>query len=412
MDKVTVDQNGEIRKLIKKIPKTDLHLHLDGSLRLETIIDIAREEKIELPSYTVTGLNELVFKDFYENLGEYLKTFAYSCAVMQKPEHLERTAYELAQDNQAEGVRYIEVRFAPQLHMNKDMDMEAVITNVNNGFLKAQKEFNQRKEVKSGGEPPFNYGLIFSALRSFGPYSEYYSNFLKSLRYSDLKTITSLGSLELARGAVSIRDKTGIPIVGLDLAGAEEGNPAKDHRQAFEIAHQNFMSKTVHAGEAYGPPSIFQAITELHADRIGHGYYLFDASKIDDERIEDKEQYINSLCKYIADHRVTIEVCLTSNLQTNPALKKIQDHSFRKMIERNLSTTICTDNRTVSKTNVTNEILIALENFDISASALKNIIIYGFKRSFYPDDYSNKRFYVRSCINYYEELVEGTVLQD
>jgi adenosine deaminase len=412
MDKVKVDQNGEIRKLIKKIPKTDLHLHLDGSLRLETIIDIAREEKIELPSYTVKGLNELVFKDFYDNLEEYLKTFGYSCAVMQKPEHLERTAYELALDNQAEGVRYIEVRFAPQLHMNKDMDMEAVITNVNNGFLKAQKEFNLRKEVKSGGEPPFNYGLILSALRSFGPYSEYYSNFLKSLRYSDLKTITSLGSLELARGAVSIRDKTGIPIVGLDLAGAEKGNPAKDHRQAFEIAHQNFMSKTVHAGEAYGPPSIFQAITELHADRIGHGYYLFDASKIDDERIEDKEQYINNLCKYIADHRVTIEVCLTSNLQTNPALKKIQDHSFRKMIERNLSTTICTDNRTVSKTGVTNEILIALENFDISASALKNIIIYGFKRSFFPDDYSNKRHYVRSCINYYEELVEGTLLQD
>jgi len=410
--KVKVDQNGEIRKLIKKIPKTDLHLHLDGSLRLETIIDIAKEEMIELPSYAVEGLNELVFKDFYENLEEYLKTFGYSCAVMQKPEYLERTAYELAQDNQAEGVRYIEVRFAPQLHINKDMDMETVISSVNNGFLKAQKEFNKQSEVKSGQEPPFNYGIILSALRSFGPYSEYYSNFLNSLRYSDLKTITSLGSLELARGAVSIRDKTGIPIVGLDLAGAEEGNPAKDHRKAFEIAHQNFMSKTVHAGEAYGPPSIFQAITELHADRIGHGFYLFDASKIDDERINDKEKYINNLCKYIADHRVTIEVCLTSNLQTNPSLEKINDHSFRKMIERNLSTTICTDNRTVSKTSVTNEILIALENFEISASALKNTIIYGFKRSFFPDDYKNKRHYVRSCINYYEELVEGTILQD
>ncbi len=410
--KVKVDQHGEIRKLIKKIPKTDLHLHLDGSLRLETIIEIAKKENIELPSYTVEGLNELVFKDFYENLEEYLKTFGYSCAVMQKPEYLERTAYELAQDNQAEGVRYIEVRFAPQLHMNKDMDMATVISSVNNGFLKAQKEFNQQKEVKSGQEPPFNYGIILSALRSFGPYSEYYTNFLNSLRYSDLKTITSLGSLELARGAVRIRDEKGIPIVGLDLAGAEEGNPAKDHRQAFDVAHQNFMSKTVHAGEAYGPPSIFQAITELHADRIGHGFYLFDTSKIDDKKIKDNDQYINNLCKYIADHRVTIEVCLTSNLQTNPSLEKIQDHSFRKMIDRNLSTTICTDNRTVSKTNVTKEILLAMENFEISANALKNIIIYGFKRSFFPDEYKNKRQYVRSCIDYYEELVEGTELQD
>lgn len=410
--KVNIDQNGEIRKLIKKIPKTDLHLHLDGSLRLKTIIDIAQKEKIELPSYTVEGLNELVFKDFYANLEEYLKTFGYSCAVMQKPEYLERTAYELAQDNQNEGVRYIEVRFAPQLHINKNMDMETVLSSVNNGFLKAQKEFNQRQEVKSGEEPSFNYAIIVSALRSFGPYSEYYDNFINSLHYSDNKTISSLGSLELVRGAIQIRDKLGIPIVGLDLAGAEEGNPAKEHWQAFHVAHQNFMAKTVHAGEAYGPPSIFQAITELHADRIGHGYYLFDESKFDDDKIKDKEQYINNLCKYIADHRVTIEVCLTSNLQTNPSLEKIEDHSFRKMIERNLSTTICTDNRTVSKTTVTKEILLALENFNISASALKNIIIYGFKRSFFPDEYNKKRQYVRSIINYYEELVKGTKLEE
>ena len=410
-EKIKFDQNDELKELIKKIPKTDLHVHLDGSLRLDTLIDIAKQENIELPSYTVEGMNELIFKDYYQNLEEYLKTFGYSCAVMQKPEYLERTAYEFAQDNQAEGVRYIEVRFAPQLHINKDMDMEVVISSVNKGLAKAQNEFNQRPEVISDKEPPFYYAIIVSALRSFGAYSEYYSNFLNSLHYADKKSIASLGSLELARGAVTIRDKLGIPIVGLDLAGAEEGNPAKDHIQAFQFAHQNFMAKTVHAGEAYGPPSIFQAITDLHADRIGHGYYLFDATKFEDNKIMDKEQYIENLCKYIADHRVTIEVCLTSNLQTNSTLKKIEDHSFRKMVARNLSTTICTDNRTVSKTTVTKEILLALRSFNITPKILKNIIVYGFKRSFFPDDYIKKRKYVRKVINYYDELVKDTMLQ-
>lgn len=405
-----ITQVTDLRELIKKIPKTDLHVHLDGSLRLGTLIEIAKREKIHLPSYTIEGMNELVFKEKYKNLEEYLKTFGYSCAVMQKPEYLEQTAYELARDNQAEGVRYIEVRFAPQLHINKDQDMATVISSVNKGLIKAQKEFNDGEPVRSGKEPPFNYAIIVSALRSFGGYSEYYTNFINSLHYSDSRSIASLCSLELARGAVRIRNEMSIPIVGIDLAGAEEGNPAKDHYQAFQYAHQFFMAKTVHAGEAYGPPSIFQAITDLHASRIGHGYYLFDETKFEDERIRNKKKYIENLCKYIADHRVTIEVCLTSNLQTNPSLQRIEDHSFKKMVERKLSTTICTDNRTVSKTTVTNEILLALRSFSLPANTLKNIIIYGFKRSFFPENYIQKREYVRKVINYYEEVVQGTEL--
>ncbi|MFQ5640223.1 MAG: adenosine deaminase [bacterium] len=402
-------ENGTLEQLIKRIPKTDLHVHLDGSVRLETLIEIAQREKIELPSYTVEGLNKLVFKDQYQNLEEYLKTFGYSCAVMQKPEYLERIAYEFAVDNQNEGVRYLEVRFAPQLHINKNLDMQQVISGVNAGLSRAKSEFNQRKEVAAGEEPHFCYGIIVSALRSFGPYSQYYADFIQALSYSDIKTICSLSSLELAKGAVSIRRELGIPIVGFDLAGAEKGNPAKDHWQAFQYAHEHFLAKTVHAGEAYGPPSIFQAITELHADRIGHGYYLFDASKVDDF-IKDKESYIKELCQYIADRRVTIEICLTSNLQTNPTLKKMEHHSFRQMLEYELSSTICTDNRTVSKTTVTNEILLALKSFKMSPKQLKNTIVYGFKRSFFPDMYAKKRQYVRECIDYYERVVKDTPL--
>lgn len=409
--KINANQN-ELRDLITKIPKTDLHVHLDGSIRMGTLIEIAQREKIKLPSYTVEGMNELVFKDHYANLEEYLKTFGYSTAVMQKEEYLERIAYEMALDNQLEGVRYFEVRFAPQLHINKRMDMETVIASVNNGLAKAQQEFNARPEVVSGAEPPFYYAIIVSALRSFGKYSEYYANFINSMQYSDMKTIAGLCSLELAKGAVKIRDEQGIPIMGFDLAGAEAGNPAKDHRQAFQFAHQHFLAKTVHAGEAYGPPSIFQAITELHAERIGHGYYLFDETRFEDRKIENRAKYIEDLSQFIADRRVTIEVCFTSNLQTNPSLKRIEDHSFKKMVEHKLSTTICTDNRTVSKTTVTNEILLALRSFNLPAKTLKNIIVYGFKRSFFPASYTQKRKYVRRCIDYYEKIVKDTILDE
>ncbi|GAB4372048.1 MAG: adenosine deaminase [Calditrichia bacterium] len=403
--------NDELYELIKKIPKTDLHVHLDGSIRPSTLIEIAKKEKIKLPSYTEEGIGELIFKDHYADLEEYLDTFVYSGAVLQKPEYLERIAYEIAVDNQAEGVRYIEVRFAPQLHINKNMNMATVLSSVNNGLLKAQKEFNSRPEVKQNLEPPFYYAIIVSALRAFGPFSEYYQNFLNSLSYSDMKTITGLCSLELARGAVKIRDDLGIPIMGIDLAGAEKGNPAKDHRDAFQYAHEHFMAKTVHAGEAYGPPSIFQAITDLHAERIGHGLFLFDVTKFDDDKIPDRKKYIEELSQYIADRRVTIEVCLTSNMQTNPSLKRIEDHSFKKMIEHQLSTSICTDNRTVSKTTVTNEILLAYRKFNLHPRLLKNILVYGFKRSFFPGPYAEKRKYVRECINYYEKLVGGTPLE-
>lgn len=400
-----------LASLIKKIPKTDIHVHLDGSLRLDTMIDIAKKEKIKLPSDTVEGLNELIFKDTYTDLVEYLKPFDYTVAVMQRPEYLERIAYEFAVDSQADGVRYTEVRFAPQLHMGKHMDMRTVLLSVNKGLKRAQDEFNSRPEIKSGSEPAFHYGIIVCALRSFGPLSEYYANFINSLSFSDPKSIFSLASLELAKGAVKIRDEEDLPIVGFDLAGAEKGNPARDHQDAFQYAHAHFMAKTVHAGEAYGAPSIFQAITELHADRIGHGYYLFDTSKIEDTSIIDKDRYVEELAQYIAARRMTIEVCLTSNLQTNASLDHLKDHSFRHMMSHDLSTTFCTDNRTVSKTTITREILLALEHFDITPHKLKNMIIYGFKRSFFPYSYPEKRKYIRQCIDYYESLTVGTPLE-
>lgn len=398
---------AEFEQVIRKIPKSDLHLHLDGSVRVETIIDISKKEKLTLPSYTVEGMHETVFKDQYENLEEYLKTFGFSGAVMQRPEYLDQIAYELARDAQAEGVRYIEVRFAPQLHINKTMDLKVVLESVNNGLERAQREFNRRPEIADGSEPPFYYGIIVCAMRFLGPWSEYYTGFIDTFSYSSIDEICRLAALELAKGVIRMRDDHGIPIVGFDLAGAEAGYPASLFWESFQFVHEYFMQKTVHAGEAYGPESIFQAITELHADRIGHGYYLFDESKINNPKIRDKGKYISELSQFIASRRITIEVCLTSNLQTNPSIRNISNHSFKKMIDRNMSVTLCTDNRTVSKTSMTDEIMLAVNHFPLSPKTIKNCIVYGFKRSFFPGHYSEKRRYVRQCLDYYEKVTEG-----
>jgi len=397
----------EFEQIIRKIPKSDLHLHLDGSLRLETIIDISKKEKLNLPSYTVDGLNDTVFKDKYDSLEEYLATFGYAGAVMQKPEYLEQIAYELARDVQAEGVRYIEVRFAPQLHINKQMDLKTVLESVNSGLERAQTEFNRQTAIKDGSEPPFFYGIIVCAMRFLGPWSDYYKGFIDTFPYSDINDICRMAALELAKGTIRMRDDHGIPIAGFDLAGAEAGYPASHFWETFQFVHESFMAKTVHAGEAYGPESIFQAITELHADRIGHGYYLFDESKIGNPKIKDKKKYISDLCQFIAGRRTTIEVCLTSNMQTNPSIPDVSDHTFGKMIQNNLSVTLCTDNRTVSKTDLTQEIMLAVNHFPLSPKTLKNCIVYGFKRSFFPGAYSEKRKYVRQCLDYYEKITEG-----
>ena len=390
---------------IGAIPKTDLHLHLDGSLRLETLIELAQQQGVELPAYTPEELQEKVFKESYENLGEYLYPFRFTTAVMQSPEALERVAYEFAWDNINEGVCYIEVRFAPQLHINAKQDIASVLLSVDMGLRRAKAECNQSTMVTIDGKPEFEYGIIVCALRKFQPtYSKYYERLFNLHPYSRERDLYTMASLDLARAAVQIRDKFGIPVVGFDLAGEEAGFPAEHHIDAFELAHRNFLKKTVHAGEAYGPESIFQAITDLKADRIGHGYYLFQTTSIKDREILDKERFVRDLAGYIADRRITIEVCLTSNLQTNPRIGDMENHAFARMHDAKLSTTFCTDNRTVSRTTVSREIQLAIKAFGISAKELRHIIVYGFKRSFFPRPYIEKRAYVRSVIDYYDSV--------
>ena len=396
-----MDKN-KLKEFIKAIPKCDLHVHLDGSLRIGTIIDLAKKAGVKLPSYTEEGMCEKVFKETYKDLVDYLQGFGYSIGVMQSPENIERIAFEFAEDNIKEGVYYVEVRFAPQFHINKLMGVEEVIEAVTKGMDRAKKQYNSSKLVKEGKTPRFEYAIIGCAMRSIPRgVSEFFDKFVEVHKYSSFTRVNALASYELVLAMIKARD-AGLPITGFDLAGAEAGFPASEHREAYALAHRNFFKKTVHAGEAYGAESIFQAITELYADRIGHGYYLFSEDMIKNKNITDKKEFINRLVQYIADRRITIEVCLTSNMQTNPSIVKLQDHSFRKMLDNKLSLCLCTDNRTVSKTTVSRELELAVEHFDLSYRQLKNSTIYGLKRSFYPGSYKEKRDYVRNIIDFYQ----------
>lgn len=392
------------RDYIEALPKSDLHLHLDGSLRLETLIELARERQVKLPSETPEGLLELVFKEQYRDLPDYLHGFAYTCAVLSDAEALERVAYELGMDCLAEGVRYIEVRFAPQLHVRPGLDIGQVLSSVDKGLDRARREHEASEAVAVRDEPPFRYGLIASAMRLFrSGFAPYFKNLLDALDKWPMKEVYGVASLSLARAVVDARDRLGLPVVGFDLAGAEAGQPASDHVEAFDFAQRHFLRKTVHAGEAYGPESIFQALTRLNADRIGHGTHLYS---IEEVQADDPERYVHHLVEYIADTRTTVEVCITSNLQTMPELRQVEDHPFGRMMRDRLSVALCTDNRLVSRTSVTQEISQACKAFTLTPAELRNVIIHGFKRSFFPGNYREKRAYVRQIIDYYDRVAE------
>lgn len=395
--------------LIRRLPKTDLHLHLDGSLRIPSLLEMARERGVALPSDTEAGLRETVFRPRYRNLQEYLEGFRYTVGVLQDAEALERAAFELCEDCQREGVRYAEIRFAPQLHVRPGFEMDDVVRAVDRGIRRAADAFNARPEVAGGREPRFLAGMILCALRFFtSEFSPGFRRLFEAMPESPAHEVYAAASTQVARAAARLKHEHGLLVVGLDLAGQEHGYPAEDHRRGYQVAHEAFLGKTVHAGEDYGPESIFQAIGDLHADRIGHGTWLLDHSKIQDARIVDRQAYVERLAQFIADKRITIEVCLTSNQQTVPELAgDLKRHPYGEMRKRRLSTTFCTDNRLVSNTDVSTEIARAVEAFGLTEREVRDSLIYGFKRSFFPGTYLEKRTYVRQVIDFADRVLAG-----
>jgi adenosine deaminase len=392
-------------EFLAAMPKCDLHTHLDGGVRLQTVVDLAAEQEVKLPAEGVAGLKEKVFLSHYDSLEEYLQCFGVTGSCLHTPDALRRVAYEFAKDSFDDNVIHVEVRFAPQLHATKEMGIDSVLRVVNEGCAKACDEYNAHEDVVAGRRPKFGYGIIVCALRMIVPQmSAYYENLFSVFEHVTERRVVSAASYALVVAALHARDHQHIPIVALDIAGAEDGYPPQVHKEAFDLAHKYFLNKTVHASEGFGPESLFRAITDCHAERIGHGFHIFSVDRICDSSITDRDEYVRRLSRYVADQRITLEVSLTSNIHTMPELTNIRDHAMRKMLDMDMSVAISTDNRTVSDTTLTAEFRLAVDAFELTPKQLKNLVITAFKRSFYPGSYKEKRKYLAQVIEYYEQL--------
>lgn len=392
---------------LRAIPKAELHVHLDGSVRLETLIDAARANHVDLPSYTPEGLRELVFKSQYANLEEYLSGFGYICRSLRSKEFLERAAYELAIDNIREGVRYCEVRFAPQLMATPTFSLDEVIEAVYRGFARAQQEENGDQSVRDGQTPPFYFGIIICAMRMFrASFSPYFEGLIRQHPEQDIDLLARSAALEVAGKAVEWRDEYGIPVVGFDLAGPERGYPASHFREAYALVRGHCLWATVHAGEAYSAESIAQAVLFLNARRVGHGLNLLRADRVSDPAIEDRELYVERLAQCLADKEVALEVCLTSNSQTDPEYADLENHPIRQFIERDIQIVLCTDNRTISNTTLTREYEKFVSLVRPSEELMRSIVLNGFERSFFPGIRSEKLAYIKQIADWYDQTIK------
>jgi adenosine deaminase len=319
-------------ELLRALPKTDLHCHLDGSLRLETVLDLAEKQKVELPADTREGLARAIHMgETCASLEDYLTAFDVTLAVLQTEEALHRAARELATDCAAENVRYLEVRYAPVLHTRQGLKPTTIVEAVLEGLRDAKRESGIKSNVIICG-----------------------------IRHMDPQT-----SIRLAELAVAYKGKG---VVGFDLAGAEEGHPARLHREAIQLIRDNNVNVTIHAGEAYGPDSIAQAVHKCGAHRIGHGVRLRESG---------------DLLNYVNDHRIPLEMCPSSNVQTG-SVAGFASHPLKFYFDFGLRVTINTDNRLITDTTVTKELLFAHREMGFTLEDLCTVLVQGFKSAFLP----------------------------
>ncbi|NMC69306.1 MAG: adenosine deaminase [Myxococcales bacterium] len=342
----------------RKLPKTDLHVHLDGSLRLSTILELAARQGVRLPADTPEGLREAMhIGQVCDSLVSYLSAFEVTLAVLQTEEALYRAAYELAQDAAEENVRYMEVRYSPILHTRRGLRLTAVIEAVTQALRQAQKDFG------------IDSGVIICGIRSISPAS----------------------SLEMAQLAVAYKNHG---VVGFDLAGAEFNYPAKAHKDAFQLILKNNINCTAHAGEAYGPESVAQAIHYLGAHRIGHGVRLR----------EDGD-----LLNYVNDHRIPLEICPSSNVQTG-AVPSIDQHPIRFLYNFGVRVTVNTDNRLITDTSVSQELWLLHKQLGFDLDEIRQIVIWGFKSAFLP--FHVKQRTLRAIGQELDRLIHGRAPDD
>ena len=328
-------------KIIRKAPKVELHEHLDGSLRPETVIALAEKKGMSLPCSTPEEIAAWFSKGSDEkSLSLYLKSFEVTTALMQDRDSLKRIAREEIEDLAADGVVYAEIRFAPVLHTKEGLSMEDVVSSVIEGLQEGRKS--------TGVE----FGLILSAMR-------------------DQSAEISLKTAELA---VAFSDRG---VVGFDLAGDESGNPAKKHIKAFEFIRAQNFNITIHAGEAFGLESIWQAIQICGAHRIGHGTRLTDDMTIENGKIRK----MGTLAHFVLDKRIPLEMCLTSNVGTGAA-ESYETHPFPLFFRNNFRVFLSTDNRLMSNTSLTKEFYIAAEKYSLDIHDIEKITLNAMKSAF------------------------------
>ena len=337
------------RHLIAQAPKAVLHDHLDGGLRPATVLDIAAQIGYDaLPATEVDDLARWFSTAAHSgSLVRYLQPFAHTVAVMQTPESLHRVAAECAQDLAADNVVYAEVRFAPELHIAAGLSLDAVVDAVLAGFADGEKA------AAADGHPIVVRTLV-TAMRH------------------------AARSREIAELAVRFRDKG---VVGFDIAGAEAGHPPTRHLDAFEYMRNNNARFTIHAGEAFGLPSIHEALAFCGADRLGHGVRIVD----DIEQQPDGSYRLGRVASLVRDKRIPLELCPSSNVQTG-AVRSIAEHPFDLLARLRYRVTVNTDNRLMSDTTMTDEMTRLVEAFGYGWSDLERFTINAVKSAFLPFD--------------------------
>jgi adenosine deaminase len=317
--------------VLTQLPKAELHCHMDGSVRPETLLELGREYGVAMPADDPEALRSAMLVHEHSTLEEYLQRFDVTLAVLQTEEALERVAYELAADAAAEGVRYLEVRYAPVLNVRGGLSLGEAVEAPLRGLARAERDHDIVARV------------ILTALRAM-----------------PVET-----SIETARLAGGYKDHG---VVGFDLAGGEAGNPASTHAPAFRVAREFDLACTCHAGEGDGAESVRQAVHACCAHRIGHGTRL----------IEDE-----SLTRFVNDHRIPVEVCLTSNVQTGAA-ESYDTHPARAYFDRGVRVVLNTDNRLMSGTTLVEEYAHAARHLGFTLAELGRVALNGFESAFLP----------------------------
>ena len=330
---------------IRRAPKVLLHDHLDGGLRPSTVVDLAREQGYDgLPTYDVAELATwFTAGASRKSLELYLEGFAHTVAVMQDRDALVRVAAECATDLANDGVVYAEVRFAPELHVARGLSLREVVRAVLDGFA-------QGSVASAADGRPIVMKALLTAMR------------------------TAARSLEIAELAVDFRDEG---VVGFDIAGREAGYPPTRHLDAFQHCQRENFHITIHAGEAFGLPSIWEALQYCNADRLGHGVRIVDDIHVD----EDGVPHLGRLASYVKDRRVPLEMCPTSNVNTGAA-KSLADHPIKLLHDLRFRVTVNTDNRLMSGVSMTSEMTALVETFGFGWGDLEWFTLNAMKSGF------------------------------